>query len=288
MTLNSIKRSIQKYLPKWLFDSIQGIRRIGHRPSDLVVKFKDEFDRRNAGNRDDDSIVLRDGLAIKVDKESVEPFSWFCWRSPDMVKELDFFINRVCGVQAFADVGANHGIFSLVFLKLNPSGKVLSVDPSPLADRIRLNNRTLNGMESALFSCQVACGAVEGAVDMHFNWHHLEVSGKGDENLETVTVPVRPLDALCRESGITPEVVKIDVEGFELEVLKGADGVLRNAKLLLLEVHPELLEKLNVAAGDIFDWLTTRAWLVKTLEGREITRRDFCDRIHTFWTICEH
>lgn len=122
---------------------------------------------------------------------------------------------------------------------------------------------------------------------MHFNWHHLEVFGKGDEKLETVTVPVRPLDALCQESEITPEVVKIDVEGFELEVLKGAEIVLGNAKLLLLEVHPELLDKLSVRAADIFDWLVERGWRVNTLGGKQITRSDFCDRIHTFWTVCE-
>lgn len=146
MTLNSIKRSIRRYLPKWLFGLIQRIRRIGHRPSNHLLTLKGEFERRNAGNQDGDAIVLRDGLTIKIDKESAEPFSWFCWRSPEMVEELDFFISRVRGVESFADVGANHGIFSLVFLKLNPSGRVLSVDPSPLADRIRMNNRALNGV----------------------------------------------------------------------------------------------------------------------------------------------
>lgn len=287
MTLNSIKKSIRGYLPDWAFALIQNIRRIGYQPPEETLRLREDFEKRNTGTLNSNRICLRDGLTVKVDPESWEPFTWFCWRSPEMVKELDFFISRITDVNAFADVGSNHGIFSLVFLKQNPSGKALSVDPSPLADRIRRNNQSLNGMDSSLLSYQVACGAEEGNVDMHFNWHHLEVSGKGDEKLETVSVPVRPLDALCEESAVSPEVVKIDVEGFELEVLKGAQVVLSNAKLLLLEIHPELLDKLNVRASDIFDWLAKRGWRVSTLSGKEITRSEFCDRIHTFWTVCE-
>ena len=287
MRVNSIKRLLRRTLPKSVFQVIQKLRTLGHKPSGEVAALKGRFEKLQNSVAETNTIRLRPGIELQIDPESQEPFSWFCWQAPEMVKELDFFIDRIRGAKSFADIGANHGVFSLVFLKLNPAGEVLSVDPSPLADAVRRKNRALNGMDSNLICHQVACGAVEGSVSMHFNWHHLEVSGKGDESLNKVSILVRPLDALCSESKINPEIVKIDVEGFELQVLQGAEGTLKSAKLLLLEIHPALLDKLNVSQKDIFDWLDKRGWRIQTLHGKQLTRSEFCDQFHTFWTVCE-
>jgi FkbM family methyltransferase len=287
MSLNQIKRAIRHALPNSTFNFIQRLRLFAYKPSQEVENLRKAFETRQMRLLDPTVMALRDGLEIRLDPESKLPFSYFCWRSPEMVKELDFFISQASRFEEFVDVGANHGIFSLVFLKLNPEGRALSVDPSPLAHAIRERNCSLNGMESSLISKQVACGAAEGVVRMHFNWHHLEVSGKGDETLESVTIPVIPLDDLCAEAGISPKIVKVDVEGFELDALKGAEATLRTAKLLLLEIHPELLDKLSVHPSEIFDWLSSRMWRVRSLDGMEINRAQFCDRIHTFWTVCE-
>jgi FkbM family methyltransferase len=287
MTRNRIKKVLHSFLPKGVVACIQ---RITTRGPDVDPHFESrrlQFERLQHDATAQGQLVLRPGLALKVHPESVMPFTWFCWQAPDMIAELDLFINLAAGKHSFADLGANHGIFSLVFLTLNPNGKVLSVDPSPIADEIRRVNCKLNGMERAMICHQVACGAAEGSISMHSNWHHLEASGKGDEGLESVQVRVRPLDALCRESGFCPEIVKIDVEGFELQVLQGAEATLKSARVLLLEIHPELLNKLSIRQRDIFNWLDQRGWRVMTLQGKRMTKADFCDRIHTFWTVCE-
>lgn len=197
VTLNQIKKTIRKCLPKRIFDFIQKIRSLGYKPPIEIETLRLAFVKLQETAADENEMVLRPGLLLKLHPESRMPFSWFCWRSPEMVAELNLFIKLARGKQTFADVGANHGIFSLVFLKLNPEGSVLSVDPSPIADEIRKVNRVLNGMESSLTCYQVACGKEVGTVEMHYNWHHLEASGKGDGELAAVSVPVRPLDALC-------------------------------------------------------------------------------------------
>lgn len=286
MSPNQIKKTLRQLLPRALFDTVQKVRRGFHRPDPFIATLKARHDELQQGNKNENEMALRQGLTIRVHPESRMPFSWFCWQSPEMVAELDLFLELVEGMHTFADIGANHGVFSLAFLKRNPLGKVLSVDPSPIADEIRRANFTLNGMSDSTICRMVACGDQEGTVRMHANWHHLEASGRGDADAVSVDVPVRSLDTLCQEEGLRPQLVKIDVEGFELRVLEGAEKVLSNADVLLLEIHPELLEKLDSKQGDIFDWLTRRGWDVFDLRGSGIDRAQFIDQIHTFWTLC--
>jgi hypothetical protein len=142
-------------------------------------------------------------------------------------------------------------------------------------------------METSLISFQVACGSAKGSVKMHYNWHHLEASSKSGSNSEDVEIPVRSLDEICAESGMSPEIIKVDVEGFELEVLKGAEESLAKSRLLFLEIHPERLDELQVPQADIFEWLNSRGWKIETLHGKRLSSVEFNDQIHTFWTICE-
>lgn len=69
-------------------------------------------------------------------------------------------------------------------------------------------------------------------------------------------VDVVTLDAFCREAGVRPDFIKIDVEGFELEVFRGAAELLREARpLLMIEVQAErdaLLRELHAASYRVF------------------------------------
>jgi hypothetical protein len=47
----------------------------------------------------------------------------------------------------------------------------------------------------------------------------------------------------CAENNLTPDVLKIDVEGFESSVLNGDQDTVREAETLFLEVHPSLLDQ---------------------------------------------
>jgi len=99
-----------------------------------------------------------------------------------------------------------------------------------------------------------------------------------DVPVEEVSVEVVTLDDFCRRRAIRPQFIKIDVEGFELEVLKGAAGLLRNVRpCLMVEIqadHPAIIE------------LATRAgYRVFTPEGKLLERaEDFRPpRLNTFW-----
>ncbi len=121
---------------------------------------------------------------------------------------------------------------------------------------------------------------------MHFNWHHLEVAP--DIATDTpVEVKTETVDSICHRLNAVPDVVKIDVEGYEKHVLEGAPETLRAAKLLFLEIHPDPLFKLRIPQRDIYRILIAQNWTVKGLAGQLIEGRDFEKRFHTFWVFCE-
>jgi FkbM family methyltransferase len=80
------------------------------------------------------------------------------------------------------------------------------------------------------------------------------------------SVPVITLDELVAERGATgPYVVKVDVEGGELEVLGGADGVLREAELVLLEVSLFQLVPEAPQLHDVVAWMHDHGFVVAAL-----------------------
>lgn len=283
MTSNKIKKSLKRLLPTPVFELIQRLRKIGYQPPAEISALREEFMKCQPS--DPEQMALRHGITVSVHPESREPFEWFCYRSPEMVREFDSFIHHARSFKTFADVGANHGVFSLAFMRLQPNGRVLSVDPSPVAFDILLFNKSRNALER-MVACNVACGDSEGHISMQPNWHHLEVVTHSTPTNNAVSVRMVPLDTLCAEHGIYPEILKIDVEGFELAVLRGAERALSTAKVLFLEVHPERIEEIKSSQEEVFEFLAQRGWEMSTLAGVAVTRQDFVDRIHTFWTVC--
>jgi hypothetical protein len=76
------------------------------------------------------------------------------------------------------------------------------------------------------------------------------------EPAQTLRVPVRALDDFeLQDVGF----IKIDVEGYELATLRGADATIRRCRPnLLIEIDPQLLSEQQFAAT--FDWLTARGY----------------------------
>jgi FkbM family methyltransferase len=136
------------------------------------------------------------------------------------------------------DVGAHHGRFAGALLDLG--FEVHALEPNPAA-RVELERRLAG--RPGLTVYPVAAGGEEGEADLRLV---ADQSGRYTDPTQfaslaglplpeglvaagTVRVPVRRLDALVRERGLrAPSVVKVDAEGFDLDVLRGL-GELRPA-----------------------------------------------------------
>jgi len=245
---------------------------------------------RGAGREE---MVLRPGLRLAVDARSRQPFEWFCFRSREMVTELDAFRREMAGRRRFLDVGACHGIFSLVFVNVRPEAAALAVEPSAIAFSILTENVRLGRLRNVV-ARQVACGAAAGELRMRQLWHHLEAlpapaaSSAGDDD-PVVAVPMQSVDELCADLDFQPDLVKVDVEGYELAVLRGARATLgRYRPPLFLELHPQRLRELGGSVEEVVDLLAGLGYGFRSLGGAPLGRRSLAGRESVFRIMAAH
>ncbi|MEW5856160.1 MAG: FkbM family methyltransferase [Cyanobacteriota bacterium] len=152
----------------------------------------------------------------------------------------------------FWDIGANVGFTSLPAARIvGASGRVVAVEPSPsnldwLKRHIELNQykNIVTVVEAAV--CEHNGGSItfsllnDGRSPSNSLMFSSSVNGESPEISRQISVPAINLDGLLAEQKRVPKLVKIDVEGAELMVLKGATELLSSdtAPILLLAVHP--------------------------------------------------
>ncbi|MDQ4145697.1 MAG: FkbM family methyltransferase [Actinomycetota bacterium] len=141
----------------------------------------------------------------------------------------------------FIDVGANIGLYSVVAGMAGAT--VVSFEPSTDAAAILDANVRLNRLESRTFVRRHALGAANGLVSFTSGLDVLNhvVDDGAVLPPSSVSVPMRRLDSLFEEvaaprpvGGKGIVVLKVDVEGYELEVLRGAENVLRCVRPIVL------------------------------------------------------
>lgn len=285
--IDRTKRYLKHHLPRPLFDSIQSIRRLWIRPDPRVkadlVKFK-SLNPTSTRER----IVMRPGIELNLDPASYEAFQWFCWTSPKMVDEFDALLRLREGRRTMLDLGANHGVFALGFIAGRPDATAIAIDPSLMAFPVLQRNAELNAPDR-IRCLQIAAGDQEGVLRMRTNWHHLEVipdqSAAESQNIKIV--PVRPIDAVCEELSYTPDLIKVDVEGFELQAIQGLSRTLRRHRPpMMLEVHPDLIRSMNYTERDIVDLVESLDYRFYDMAGKPLDRSFVQDQINTSWYVC--
>ncbi len=149
------------------------------------------------------------------------------------------FLSLLSPGQRVADVGAHHGVYSVLAAKaVGADGKILAMEPHPTNVSVLRENVALNGLENVVV-LDAAAGATKGMASFH---DATNGRVRPDGSTGTIAVPVVPLDEAKSDVGWDGvDVLKIDVEGFEGEVLAGARVCLESKPRIFLEVHPVFL-----------------------------------------------
>lgn len=162
------------------------------------------------------------------------------------------------------DVGANIGYFSLLAAsRVGATGKVIAIEPVPRALSILHRNVQENGLQAVIHVKPLAVGHQSGSVDIFEG--PAENLG-GSTRIPTglgfggcTTVPLAPTcDVLSSEEWQRVRLVKIDVEGDELDVLRGLAPVLPQlapGAAVVLELNPAWLRFREQNVSEVFDLL---------------------------------
>jgi len=197
--------------------------------------------------------------------------------------ELSFVERFLSPGMTVLDIGAHHGFYTLLAsYKVGSSGRVLAVEASARErQRLTLHLR-INGCRNVqVEGC--ALGEVEGQAEFH-----LVLGGQTgcnslrkpvvSEPTQKISVRVRRLDDVLADRCLEKvDLVKLDVEGGELAVLKGGQELLRRRPrpLFLVEVQDVRTRTWGYAAREIIDFLSYAdyAWF-KPLMGGRLQRMD--------------
>jgi len=172
---------------------------------------------------------------------------------------LELLISRVRPGEVVLDVGSNLGIFTILLAKkVGQSGRVIAVEPGKkiflhFQENVKLNNlKNITSFNLALGNkeeeTKLFLGQVAGASSMAYK-------PDGSEGFEIIKV--KTADQLIKENNLPiPNVVKIDVEGFEYNVIKGMSSTLNNpeCRMICCEIHTQMLPD-GVSAEKIIDLL---------------------------------
>lgn len=145
----------------------------------------------------------------------------------------------------FIDVGANLGWFTLHTARLAKVQRVVAIEPDVGNHRLLQASLDRNGLADRVDAVACALGIESGLARLNrykgsnLGKHSLAV----DHGQGGTWVPVESLDKLLQRLGLDSApvaAIKVDVEGYEPLVLAGASGALARARLLLMEISPEL------------------------------------------------
>ncbi|MEX1020138.1 MAG: FkbM family methyltransferase [Litorilinea sp.] len=151
------------------------------------------------------------------------------------------------------DIGANIGYYVLLAAsKIGPQGKIYAIEPVASTIAILRKNLELNHLDNVVTEC-VALSSHAGEATMQVtekrNWASLAHENlKSDRAVsaqqgtyETITVPTKTLDRFVEEHEIgSVNFLRMDVEGYETEIIQGASQTLAAHRplKLFMEVHP--------------------------------------------------
>jgi FkbM family methyltransferase len=139
---------------------------------------------------------------------------------------------------SFWDVGANIGLFSFTFASMRPESSVVSIEPDE-KNLACLRRTTKEWKLPNHFVFAGVAGETNGDVTFHLD-DASGATGSIEEPSDSfssrllntaprsVTVSMRSVDSLAQELGVTPGIMKIDVEGAEIRVLRGAQSVVEH------------------------------------------------------------
>ena len=160
------------------------------------------------------------------------------------------------------DVGANVGCVTVLWRRTNRTGRIVAIEPHPVALASLRANLALNEGQAETAVVAAAAGAAAGAVAVQIDEDGQTMArhpglehawGAPYKHSIELQVPCRTLDDLLDAQGIDHvDLMKIDVEGFEAECLAGASQSLARVDRLIVEYHaPALraacLERLRAA-----------------------------------------
>jgi FkbM family methyltransferase len=198
---------------------------------------------------------------------------------------FDFLRRRCRPGDTVMDIGAHIGLFTVSMARLvGPSGRVLSFEPTPYTCGVLREMVRINGCGSTVEVNEKAVSARAGRArffdtgDVISNANSLVRTGRGHGSITVETVGVDEVVPPGTRVGL----LKIDVEGAELDVLRGAGRTIERCRPAVhLSLHPPQIGESGGSLRDVWNLLCAYR-MVPWVDGVPMPEDPFCSRTDLF------
>jgi FkbM family methyltransferase len=270
-----VRQRLAPFLPERIKAPLRP-RLFGYRPSSVALPIEFRSDGRGP------AVVIDRRVRLRYRDEDAADFCYHLANNGESIEEIASFMTLAGSARTFYDVGAWKGLFSLIFCLLDDEHRAVAYEPSQSGIDATVALAALNGCASRIAPRQVGVGLAAGraaarmapggiiSVDADAS------SGEAIDDLQIVA-----LDDEVQTRGLVPDLLKIDVEGYEYEVLAGARRLLREHKpAICLEIHLDLLERRGQSAAQVVNELVTHGYQFRTCTGQSLSAADVSHSMH--------
>lgn len=230
-----------------------------------------------------DLLTGKKGLRKTVNGFSIKlPARFINYFPEDYEKEnFAFLRERVRSGENVLDIGAHIGLFSIAAAQLTgKAGKVFAFEPATDTQKLLKQTIAINQLSNLVEFHHEAIGATSGKTTFYVsplkgdNSNSL-VAYKKDRKMVAIEVDMLSIDDFVHQKNLSSlSLIKLDVEGAELDAIKGAQNTLQQLKpVCIVAIHPEPIAARGNSLEEIYDLINSMNY--KIFYRNEIIPKSF-------------
>lgn len=233
-------------------------------------------------------VTLGKGVGVTINGFRLKlPAKYYRFFPKDYEKSsFDFFRKHLKRGATTIDIGAHIGLYSVLFARLT-GGKVYSFEPTPSTVDVLKETVEINKCEDKITIIPDAVSERPGK-SIFFTSKTEEIStsnslvdfdlGEAYQREGSYEVNVTSVDDFISKNNLNVDFMKIDAEGVELEVLKGARNTfLQHRPVSILGIHPFAYSNKEETLSEIWDILKEYKMKIQ-MNGKAISKQVFCNK----------
>jgi FkbM family methyltransferase len=187
-------------------------------------------------------------------------YYWGTWGGRPSIGEINLLETLSGGTGILVDIGGNYGIFTILMSKAAPNASIFSFEPVERTfDRLKKNVEANECRNVEVIRAAVGDRRRKALmhVDDSLAVNHVILDSRDKKQIEEVEMVA--LDEFLEQKGISfVDFLKVDVEGAECMVLRGARNLLikRRVRKMLIEICPGNLIRANTSPEQLYDMIT--------------------------------
>ena len=211
------------------------------------------------------------------------PTRYFRYFTSDYELNNINFLNNTLSVGMVAiDIGAHIGLLSIIMAKkVGNNGKVISCEPTPSTFKILKETIKINNVKDIVIPLQKAVSQEKGKMSFYVtniqghNSNSLADTSRKHVNEHKIDVDVVTIDNISEiHQLVNVDLIKIDAEGAEYSVLKGAIKTInKNHPKIILALHPTSINDFGDTLSEIWDFIIKYDY--KVIYNHDEINKDF-------------